>query len=152
MASRVNLGMGGSQKKSPVKKKSSVKRKTNGQGVKMKSKGGAMGGKKDLPPGMQMGGAAERDKKKKIKSKGYAAGGKVGMGAPKEMKPKPTTGGSRRPSPTAPAGSTKVTPTSPKAAQADYREQQSKKRMKDKRIKDAVSRGGGRRGRGRGGI
>ena len=49
MASRVNLGMGGPQKKSPAKK-STVKRKTNGQGVKMKSKGGAMGGKKDLPP------------------------------------------------------------------------------------------------------
>ena len=39
MASRVNLGMGGSQRKSPAKKKSTVKRKTNGQGVKMKSKG-----------------------------------------------------------------------------------------------------------------
>ena len=151
MASRVNLGMGGPQKKSPAKK-NTVKRKTNGQGVKMKSKGGAMGGKKDLPPGMQMGGAAEQDKKKKMKSKGYAAGGKVGIGAPKEMKPKPTTGGSRRPRPTAPGGSANVTPTSPKAAQADYREQQAKKRMKDKRIKDAVSRGGGRRGRGRGGI
>ena len=95
MASRVNLGMGGPQKKSPAKK-STVKRKTNGQGVKMKSKGGAMGGKKDIPPGMQYGGMAEKaDKKKmkkkpkgmkmggKVKSKGYRMGGKV---KPKGMK------------------------------------------------------------------
>ena len=78
MASRVNLGMGGLQKKSPAKK-STVKRKTNGQGVKMKSKGGAMGGKKDLPPGMMYGGMAEKDDKKKMKKKpkGMKMGGKM---------------------------------------------------------------------------
>ena len=79
MASRVTLGMGGTQKKSPAKKKSTVKRKTNGQGVKMKSKGGAMGGKKDIPPGMQYGGMAEKDDKKKMKKKpkGMKMGGKM---------------------------------------------------------------------------
>ena len=51
--SRVNLGMGGPKKKVASKKKT-MKKKTSAQGVKMKSKGGAMGGKKDLPPGMQM--------------------------------------------------------------------------------------------------
>ena len=78
MASRVNLGMGGPQKKSPAKK-STVKRKTNGQGVKMKSKGGAMGGKKDLPPGMMYGGMAENADKKKMKKtpKGMKMGGKM---------------------------------------------------------------------------
>ena len=45
--SRVNLGMGGPKKKVASKKKT-MKKKTSAQGVKMKSKGGAMGGKKDL--------------------------------------------------------------------------------------------------------
>ena len=76
--SRVNLGMGGPKKKVASKKKT-MKKKTSAQGVKMKSKGGAMGGKKDLPPGMMNGGMAEKDKKKKMgmKSKGYRMGGKV---------------------------------------------------------------------------
>ena len=78
MASRVNLGMGGPQKKSPAKKKSTVKRKTNGQGVKMKSKGGAMGGKKNIPPGMQYGGMAEKDKNKDKKMKKQPKGMKMG--------------------------------------------------------------------------
>tara|TARA_R100000697_G_scaffold113731_1_gene132233 strand:+ start:351 stop:620 length:270 start_codon:yes stop_codon:yes gene_type:complete len=78
MASRVNLGMGGFKKKSPAKKKSSIKRKTNGQGVKMKSKGGAMG--KKMAPDYNMGGAAEKDKNKKAMKKtpkGMKKGGKM---------------------------------------------------------------------------
>ena len=55
--SRVNLGMGGSKKKSSPKKKA-IKSKGSAQGVKMKSKGGAMGGKKEMMPGgMKNGGA-----------------------------------------------------------------------------------------------
>ena len=86
----VNLGNGAPKKKAakkPAKKKAPAmkyKGMKNG-GVVMKSKGGAMGGKKDMMPGgMKYGGEAGKKKKPKtmkmggaMKSKGVKNGGKM---------------------------------------------------------------------------
>ena len=74
--SRVNLGMGGSKKKSSPKKKA-MKSKGSAQGVKMKSKGGAMGGKKEMMPGgMKNGGGLEMTTVGGKKVPKFAADGK----------------------------------------------------------------------------
>ncbi len=126
--SRVNLGMGGSKKKSSPKKKA-MKSKGSAQGVKMKSKGGAMGGKKEMMPGgMKNGGGVKPKGMKnggKMATKGYRMGGKVGMAPPPKMTP--GTGGASRPMPSAAPGTTKTRPTSPKAALDDRRNKEANK-------------------------